>query len=263
MNASSYRQRVSVAVMRILLIGSLLTAWELLAVYKIVDIFFISQPSAIFSDLVKAFISREIQPHLWITLQEAMAGLLIGTVTGVALAFALGKLEVLAYVLDPIIIALYGIPKLALGPIFILWFGLGIESKVFLATIMVFFLVFFNAFAGFRNVDPTLIDAVRLMGASNSQVMRKVVFPSSVPWILAGIKAGLGAALLGAIVGEYIGANAGLGWMIEYAGGMYDITRVFSCIIVLMVIMATLNSGLRVLEKHMLRWRPSSEQTSL
>jgi NitT/TauT family transport system permease protein len=172
-------------------------------------------------------------------------------------ALFLEKAETAARVVDPIIMALYGIPKLALGPIFILWFGLGIESKIFLAALMVYFLVLFNAYAGFRNVDQSLVNAVRLMGASSRQIMLKVVLPSAIPWMLAGLKAGLGAALLGAVVGEYIGANSGLGWMVEYAGGMYDIARVFTCIIVLMLLMAMLNTVLGVVEGRLLKWRPT------
>ena len=205
----------------------------------------------------EAFASGELLPHIKITLGEALAGLALGTVTGILAAYVLSKLDLTAQILDPIIMAFYGIPKLALGPIFILWFGLGMQSKIFLAALMVFFLVFFNAYAGFKNVDQALVNAVRLMGASTRQVTFKVVLPYSVPWLMAGIKAGLGAALLGAVVGEYIGASAGLGWMVEFAGSMYDIPRVFTCIIVLMVLMALLNAGLVFLEHRLLKWRPA------
>jgi NitT/TauT family transport system permease protein len=245
--------------LRLGLIMAVLAVWEILARYEVIDTFFFSQPTAILMDMKEAFVKGEITPHILVTLKEAISGLLIGTATGILAAFVLGRLEVAAKVLDPIIMAFYGIPKLALGPIFILWFGLGLESKIFLAALMVFFLVFFNAYAGFKNVDQTLADAVKLMGATRGQIMLKVTLPSSVPWLLAGIKAGLGAALLGAIVGEYIGANSGLGWMVEYAGGMYDIARVFTCIIVLMALMATLNAALGMVERHLLKWRPVVE----
>ncbi|MFH1136201.1 MAG: ABC transporter permease [Pseudomonadota bacterium] len=243
--------------LRLLLIMAFLASWELLSHYKVIDAFFFGQPSAIVIDMKEAVVTGEIYPHMLVTLKEALSGLLIGTIAGVLAAFILGKLDLAARVLDPIIMALYGIPKLALGPIFILWFGLGIESKIFLAALMVFFLVFFNAYAGFKNVDQSLVNAVRLMGASNRQIVLKVVLPSSVPWLMAGIKAGLGAALLGAVVGEYIGANSGLGWMVEYAGGMYDIARVFTCIITLMLLMAALNAALGLVERRLLKWRPN------
>lgn len=245
--------------MRLAFIVLILTVWELLAHYKIVDTFFLSQPTAILLDMKKAFLKGEITPHIIVTLKEALGGLLVGTIAGVATALVLVKFETLAKILDPIMMALYGIPKLTLGPIFILWFGLGMESKIILAGLMVFFLVLFNAYAGFKNVDQTLINAVKLMGAGNGQIMLKVVLPSAIPWLLAGIKAGLGAALLGAIVGEYIGANAGLGWMVEYAGGMYNVARVFTCIIVLMILIAILNAVLSYVERHLLKWRPKVE----
>ncbi|QLA20381.1 ABC transporter permease [Desulfolutivibrio sulfoxidireducens] len=248
-----------VFLLRLVLILAGLAVWELLARWKIIDTFFMSQPTAILLDMVDAFRSGEIIPHIVVTLKEALAGLLIGTIAGILSALFLEKMDVAARILDPIIMAFYGIPKLALGPIFILWFGLGIESKIFLAALMVYFLVLFNAYAGFKNVDQSLVNAVKLMGARNRQIMLKVVLPSSIPWMLAGIKAGLGAALLGAVVGEYIGANSGLGWMVEYAGGMYDIARVFTCIIVLMLLMAALNSALGVFERRLLKWRPAVE----
>jgi len=249
----------TVFLIRMLLILTVLSIWEMLASFKILDPFFMSQPTAIIVDMVEAFFSGEIIPHIVVTLKEALAGLFFGTFAGVFTALFLEKAETAARVLDPIIMALYGIPKLALGPIFILWFGLGIESKIFLAALMVYFLVLFNSYAGFRNVDQSLVNAVRLMGASNRQIMLKVVLPSATPWMLAGIKAGLGAALLGAVVGEYIGANSGLGWMVEYAGGMYDIARVFTCIIVLMMLMAALNYILGMMERRLLKWRPLPE----
>ncbi len=239
------------------LILAVLVIWESLARFHWIDTFFFGQPTAIAQDMLEAFTSGEIWPHIKITLGEALAGLVLGSVSGILAAYVLGKLDLTAQVLDPIIMAFYGIPKLALGPIFILWFGLGMQSKIFLAALMVFFLVFFNAYAGFKNVDQALINAVRLMGGTTRQVTFKVVLPYSLPWLMAGLKAGLGAALLGAVVGEYIGASAGLGWMVEFAGSMYDIPRVFTCILVLMLLMAVLNAGLGFLERCLLKWRPA------
>ena len=248
-----------VLIIRVLLIVSVIFIWELLATFGIIDTFFFGQPSAIALDMKEAFLTGEILPHIMITMQEALLGLVIGALIGIVTAYLLEKLETIAQVIDPIIMAFYGIPKLALGPIFILWFGLGMKSKIVLAALMVFFLVFFNAYAGFRNVDKVLIDTVKLMGATSRQITFKVVLPSAVPWLMAGIKAGLGAALLGAVVGEYIGASAGLGWMVEFAGSMFDIARVFTCIIVLMTIMTLLNSLLNCIERRLLKWRPVIE----
>lgn len=253
----SMQKRLASYVGAILVVTSLLLLWELLARYSVIDPFFFSQPSAILLDFIALFVSGQIWPHLSITLQETLMGLTIGSVLGIIVAFIFGQFKLVAGIFDPIVMALYGIPKLALGPLFILWFGLGVEAKVFMSTIMVFFLVFFNAYAGFRSVEPSLISAVKLMGATKWQIMVKVVFPSCLPWIMAGLRAGLGASLLGAIAGEWIGANRGLGWMVQNAGGMYDTKRVFSSILILTTIMGIMNGGLKLLEKRVLKWRPS------
>ncbi len=251
------RGEAGVMLLRALLVVLLAAGWELGVRRKLIDPFFFSRPSLILADLNKILVSGEILPHLKITLKEAFIGLAAGTVSGIVVAFVLGRLELLARVLDPIMVALYGIPKLALGPLFILWFGVGIKSKIFMSAIMVFFLIFFNTYAGYRNVDRSLVNAVRLMGGSGGQILRKVILPSCVPWILAGLRAALGASLLGALVGEYIGAEAGLGWMIQSAGGMYDTTRVMSCIVLLTAIMALGNVGLKITEKRLLKWQPT------
>lgn len=235
----------------------LLAGWELIATRKIVDPFYTSQPTQIGSDLVRFFVTGEVFRHLTVTFQEAFWGLVIGTVSGIILGFVLGRIQLLASVFEPIITALYGIPKLALAPIFILWFGLGIESKIVLSGLMVFYLVFFNTFGGVRNVDPNIVGAIKLLGANRFQIMRIVILPSCFPWILAGIRGGVGASLLGAIVGEYMGSRAGLGWMIQYATTTYQINRVMSCIFILLVIGLVFNKGLKILEKRLLRWRPS------
>ena len=253
---SDINYRLKTNFYRISMIVVFLVGWELFAGYKIVDPFYISQPSKISIDLSELFLKGEIYRHLSITLQEAFLGLLIGTVLGIIVGFVLGQTELLARIFEPIITALYGVPKLALAPIFILWFGLGIESKIFMSLLLVFFLVFFNTYGGVRSVDSNLVGAVRLLGSNNRQVLAKVVLPSCVPWILAGVRGGLGASLLGALVGEYIGASAGLGWMIQYATTTYQIERVMSCIVVLLVIGLILNMGLKLIEKRLLKWRP-------
>lgn len=259
MNLVSIMPKVWVYIWRIIVIGVILLSWEMGVKYKAFDVFYTSQPSEIFSDLAKMFLTGEIIPHIAVTLEEALLGLAFGTIAGVIVGFVLGRFEPMAQVLDPIIMALYGIPKLALGPLFILWFGLGIKSKVFIALISVFFLTFFSAYSGFKNVSPDLLNTVRLMGATQGQILRKIIFPSCVPWLLSGLRASLGAALLGAIVGEYIGANSGLGWMVNYASGMYNTTRVLSTIVILSTLMAIMNGCVSLLTNRLLKWRTSTE----
>ncbi|WP_211252474.1 ABC transporter permease [Maridesulfovibrio frigidus] len=225
---------------------------------KIIKTFYASQPSAIFIDFYNFIMSGEIFIHLGITLKEASLGLLFGTIAGISCGVLLGRIKWLADLFEPIISALYGIPKLALAPIFILWFGLGIESKVFLSAILVFYLVFFSTFEGIRSIDSNIVAAIKLMGANRFQIFMKVTLPSCIPWIITGVRGGIGASLLGAIVGEYMGASAGLGWMVQYATTTYQVDRVMSCILTLLLIGLLFNKGLKYCEARLLRWRPNN-----
>jgi len=236
-----------------------LVIWELAAQNKILNPFYASQPTVIFQDFYQFVVSGEIVKHLAVTLQEAFLGLLFGTMAGIVCGVVLGRVVWLANLFEPIITALYGIPKLALAPIFILWFGLGLKSKVFLSALLVFYLVFFSTFSGIRSVDPNIISAVRIMGAGRWKIITKVTLPSCIPWILTGIRGGIGASLLGAIVGEYMGASAGIGWMIQYATTTYQIERVMTCILVLLLVGLFLNNALAACERRLLRWRPETD----
>jgi NitT/TauT family transport system permease protein len=242
--------------LRITLFLTLMAGWEILAITGIANPFYSSQPSHILIDLPVFYSSGDLLKHTGVTLAEAMWGLLCGTVMGIAVAFLLGLFDFFGKVIEPFITALYGIPKLALAPIFVLWFGLGIESKVIMSSLLVFFLVFFSTYGGIKSVDRNILTSVRLMGATQAQIVCKVILPSSVPWILAGIRGGLGASLIGAIVGEYMGASAGLGWVISYATSFFKVDRVMSCIFILFVVGIVFNMALKHVEKLLLRWRP-------
>lgn len=241
----------------ILFLVLFLGVWQGLVSVGVISTFLFSSPALIWEDIVKLFATGEIWPHMYATIYAAFFGLVYGTVFGVLVAFVFGNFKFLANIFDPIFVGLNGLPKLALGPLFIIWFGIGMSAKVAMAAIMVFFLVFFNAYAGFRNVDVNLINTLKLMGAKRWQIMLKLTLPSCVPWIMASLRAGVGAAVLGAIVGEYLGSVRGLGWMVMSAGGVYNITRVLSCIFILMVIMSLMDYGVKKLEKTVLKWRPS------
>lgn len=234
-----------------------LASWEICANKKIINTFYASQPSAIFADFYSFVVTGELFTHLAVTLQEAFGGLFFGTLAGIACGVILGRIKWIADILEPIITALYGIPKLALAPIFILWFGLGIESKIFISALLVFYLVFFSTFEGIRSVDANIVAAIKLMGANRCQIFMRVILPSCIPWILTGIRGGIGASLLGAIVGEYMGASAGLGWMVQYATTTYQIDRVMSCILTLLLIGLAFNKGLKFCEERLLKWRPA------
>lgn len=241
----------------VILLAVFIAAWQVLADRGMINPLFFSSPKQVLADMAEMFSTGYIMPHIGITLYAAFLGLFYGIVLGTAIALIVGNNRVLAHILEPIFVGIHGLPLLALGPLFVVWFGIGIKSKIFMATISVFFLVFFNIYAGFKDVDIQLIQTLKLMRASKIQLMTKVILPSCIPWLIASLKAGVGAAVLGAIVGEYLGATAGLGWVIQSAGGYYNITRVIACVIVLMVIMFILNAIVSWIDRKALKWRPS------
>ena len=241
----------------VILLAVFIAAWQMLADRGMINPLFFSSPKQVLADMAEMFSTGYIMPHIGITLYAAFLGLFYGIVLGTAIALIVGNNRVLAHILEPIFVGIHGLPLLALGPLFVVWFGIGIKSKIFMATISVFYLVFFNIYAGFKDVDIQLIQTLKLMRASKIQLMTKVILPSCIPWLIASLKAGVGAAVLGAIVGEYLGATAGLGWVIQSAGGYYNITRVIACVIVLMVIMFILNAIVSWIDRKALKWRPS------
>lgn len=241
----------------VILLAVFIAALQMLADRGMINPLFFSSPKQVLADMAEMFSTGYIMPHIGITLYAAFLGLFYGIVLGTAIALIVGNNRVLAHILEPIFVGIHGLPLLALGPLFVVWFGIGIKSKIFMATISVFFLVFFNIYAGFKDVDIQLIQTLKLMRASKIQLMTKVILPSCIPWLIASLKAGVGAAVLGAIVGEYLGATAGLGWVIQSAGGYYNITRVIACVIVLMVIMFILNAIVSWIDRKALKWRPS------
>lgn len=246
----------------LVVVALFLCFWQWMADSGAINTFFFSSPIYVLLDFVEIFTTGRIWPHMAVTLTEAMAGLGIGLVAGVLVAFLFGNFRILSLLFDPIFVAIYGLPKLALGPLFVVWFGLGLESKVVMSTLMVFFLVFFNAYAGFRDVNRELISTLRLMGATRIQIAFKLTLPSCVPWILASLRSGVGAAVGGAVIGEYLGTNKGLGFLIQTAGANYDIARVMSVILVMSLLMVILDTVCKLLERIILKWRPAADRGS-
>lgn len=250
---------VYIAILRVLLFLTLIVAWELLVTVGVLDPFYTSKPSKVYHDMIAFYQSGALFRHTVVTLQESIGGLFWGTIIGISVGFTLGEIRLMGAIFEPFITALYGIPKLALAPIFVLWFGLGIKSKVILSSLLVFYLVFFSTYAGVRNVNQDLVTSVKLMGANRWQVILKVTLPSCTPWILSGIRGGLGASLIGAIVGEYMGSSAGLGWMISYAASFFRVDRVMSCIFILFFIGILFNQSLKCIERKLLKWRVTGD----
>jgi NitT/TauT family transport system permease protein len=241
---------------RLAVMGAFLALWEGAVVFGLVDPFFTSRPSAIFATLGRGLASGELVHHTAVTSLEMLAGWLLGSALGILTGFVLGKFEFVNQLLDPILYALNGLPRVALAPLFIIWFGLGFASKVAIGTSIVYFVCVFATYGGIRSVDPVLVQAVRVLGASEIQVNRKVVLPSCLPWIFSGLKVSVGLALIGAIVGEFIGARSGVGYYIAYAAAVFDTAGVFVGIFVLMAMAAALNELIKVAERRLLRRRP-------
>lgn len=251
------KQLLALAI-RVLLIALLLLAWELMVRSGWLSSFYISYPSEIALDLWDFTTSGELMKHASITLREAFTGLFYGTVIGIFTGVLFGQFTFLGRVFKPIITALYGIPQLTLAPVYILWFGVGLQSKIFLAGLMTFFNVFFSTYGAIQDMEPKLIESAHLLGASRFQTLWRVVLPTCTPWITSGIRAGMGASLIGSIVGEYMGAAAGFGWMVAYATSYFNMKRVMSCIVILLLVGLALNFVLDQVERLLLKWRPAT-----
>ena len=230
--------------------------WQLLTEIGVLDQFFFSQPSLIAERVWTWLTTGEIYDDLLITLQEALYGLVIGAVLGLLVGFTLARSRLLAAVFDPYVKALNAIPRVVLAPIFLLWFGLGIWSKVAFAVTLVFFIVFFNTYQGVREVDRVLVDNGRMLGASESQLIRHVFLPSALSWIFSSLHVSVGFAIVGAVVGEYLGSAKGIGYVIAQAEGTFDTTGVFAGIVVLSFFVVLVDLLVNRAERHLLRWRP-------
>ncbi len=232
-----------------------LTLWQLLVSWKILDAFFVSRPSDIAQRIAQWMTTGTLWGHLASTLEESLLGLVVGAALGIALGFWFGRSPLLASVFDPYIKMLNAIPRVVLAPLFLLWFGLGIWSKVALAVTLVFFVMFFSTYQGVRDADRVLIDNVRMLGASERQLVRHVLIPSALTWIFSSLQTSLGFAMVGAVVGEYLGSTRGLGYVISQAEGTFDTTGVFAGMTVLGVVVVVVSAGVTRLEKWLLRWK--------
>ncbi|MGE0041958.1 MAG: ABC transporter permease [Vicinamibacterales bacterium] len=235
-----------------------LAAWQGLAQAGVLDPFFFSMPSAIAARVAEWVAAGTIWHHLGITVAEAALAFASGATLGVACGFSLARLPWLSAVLQPYIRVLNALPRVVLAPIFLLWFGLGIWSKVALGFTLVFFVVFYNTFQGVREVDPVVIDNARMLGASERQLVRHVLVPSALGWIFSSLHISVGFAIIGAVVGEYLGASGGVGYLIAQAEGTFDTAGVFAGMTVLSVVVLLVAQGIHRLERRLLRWKPGA-----
>jgi NitT/TauT family transport system permease protein len=252
-------RRLLVWAVRVGLVVIWLGSWEI-AASNWIDPFLFSKPSLVADRLAGWFDTGTAQGSIWqqilITLQEAGYGFVLGAVAGVILGILLGRSRFLAEVCAPFIKAANAVPRIVLASLFVIWFGLGLTSKVATAFVLVFFVVFFNAFQGAREVDRNLVNNARILGASRLRVLTSIVVPSATSWILASLHVAFGFALIGAVVGEYTGASKGLGLLINQSQGNFDSAGIYAGMIVITVIALLAEWLLSALEKKLLRWRP-------
>lgn len=256
------RRRMLIVTLRIAVLVVVLGGWELAARLKWIDPFFFSMPSLIFDQIRDWFVNGTSQGPLltqvWVTLEETAIGFLIGSVAGVICGIVLGRNKLMADVFGLYIQIANSIPRVVLGSVFVIALGLGMASKIALAVVMVFFVVFGNAFQGVREADRYLIANAQILGASHRQITTAVVIPSALSWILASLHVSFGFALVGAVVGEFLGSKQGIGLLISTAQGAFNASGVFAAMIVLAVVALAADYLLTWVEKRLLKWRPAA-----
>jgi NitT/TauT family transport system permease protein len=244
----------------------IVAGWQISAMTGFIDPFFFGSPVGIVIRLYDwglngtAYGSFWLQ--IWITLEESILGFIVGVTSGIFFGVLLGEIPYLAEVIGPYIKIVNALPRIVLGSIFVMWLGLGLPSKVMLAAVLVFFVVFFNAFQGVRSVDRNLISNARILGASRLQVVRHVVFPSAMTWIIASLHVALGFSIIGAIVGEFLGSEKGLGLVIATAQNTFDANGVFGAMLVIGMLALSAEALMAMVEKRLLAWQPSNSRDS-
>ncbi len=242
----------------VLVVGS----WQLFSDLNIIDPFFFGSPLGIILRLADWAVNGTAYGSLWlqigVTLEESLLGFVFGVGSGIVFGVLLGEIRYLADVLGPYIKIVNALPRIVLGSIFTIWLGLGLSSKVLLAAVLVFFVVFFNAFQGVRGVDRNLVANARILGASRWQVVQHVVFPSALTWIIASLHVALGFSIIGAIVGEFLGSQRGLGLVIATAQNTFDSNGVFGAMLVIGVLALSAEAVMAMIEKRLLAWQPAS-----
>jgi NitT/TauT family transport system permease protein len=250
-----------ITLQRLILLSVLLVLWEGSVRANLINSVWISSPSQIGARAWLLLTQGELVRHTGVTLSEAFAGLGAGTIVGVALGVVLGLSRSVGRIVEPFIMAINSLPRVALAPLLVMYVGIGFASKFLLAFSLVVVIAMVNTFEGIRAADPILINAMRILGANRRELFTMVLLPSSLPWILAGVRVSVAFAIVGAIVGEFISARAGIGYMIDRAAGAYDTTGMMVPLFTLMICAVCLDFLLVRLTEYLLRWRSSRMQS--
>jgi NitT/TauT family transport system permease protein len=257
-----YQALVLVAVFgawHVLTSPTLLPSWYFGDPYRAA--FFFGEPLEIFARIWQWFASGEIFLHLGVTLFETLMAFAIGTLSGLGIGMWLALSPTASAILDPYIKALNSMPRVILAPIFAVWFGLGVWSKIALGVTLVFFIVFFNVYQGVREVSPNVLANARMLGAGPRDLLRHVYLPSATSWVFSSLHTAVGLAFVGAVVGEYLGSARGVGYLILQAEGTFDINTVFAGIVVLTVFALLLDGAVGLVERRLMKWQPRQGET--
>lgn len=255
-------RRLWVNLLRGGIVVGFLLLWEI-ASGRWVEPFLISSPSRIFVAFVAHIQEGTLIEHFWVTFKEIGIGFPLGAISGIAVGYLFGRSRNLAEVFEPIIMALYGVPRTALAPLFIVWLGIGIWSKVGVVFLLTFFLNFFNTYAGMKQMDQEYVDLARLMGARGWKLTFRVILPAVSPYILTGVKTSIPFSVIGAIVGEFIAATEGIGFFIRLSAGVFRTADVFVGIIVLMCLVIVMNKMADLIERRVLQWQTQTEHVRI
>src|SRR6202171_5953731 len=247
--------------LRLLLLLVLFTAWHLLTESDILPRFFFGSPLVVLEKGGRWFTSGKIYKHLAITLVETVLAFGGGTLLGLLVGLWLALTPAASSLLDPYIKGANAMPRVILAPLFAVWFGLGILSKVALGITLVFFIVFFNVYQGVKEVSPVVLANARMLGATRRQLLRHVYLPSAMSWVFSSLHTAVGMAFVGAVVGEYLGSARGVGYLIHQAEGVFDIDTVFAGILVLTIFALILDFAVTKIESKLLVWRPGTAET--
>jgi NitT/TauT family transport system permease protein len=231
-----------------------LAAWQL-ASGRLIPKMFVSDPVSIGMTIAQWIQDGSLWNHVATSLITLLIGYVLGAAIGIAAGFLLGLMRFADRTLAPFIAAFYGLPKVALLPLFVIFLGIGIESKVALVAVVVAFLLFYNTRDGVRDIDPDLIDSLRLLGATQFEILRKVLFPAALPWIYTGLRVAVGYALTTTVVGEVLSSNRGIGYLIESSAGRFNSAGVFGAVVVLVVLSLIITATLSRMELSSSRWR--------
>ncbi|WP_292993718.1 ABC transporter permease [Nitrosomonas sp.] len=242
-------------VLRWSLIILLITIWEFSIKYGAIDVYYFSSPSLIFRNFQFWLEEDLIFKHLSVTLSEAGVGFISGLILGITLGFLFAANPRIDAILQPFITIMNAMPRIAFAPLIILWFGFGFLSKVVIVISLVFFVVFFNTYRGFKEINPILLKNAAVLGATRYQILRHIYLPATVSWTFASLRVSVGFAIIAAILGEYIGSSAGIGFLINNAQSNFDATGVMTGLALLTIVVAILDVLLKRIESHFTKWQ--------